>query len=402
MLFSALAGCSAPVPPTPTPTLVPATLTPTLTLTPTQPPTMTPTMTSTPVPPTPTPTPPVFLRGVDASYLQQIEDAGGLYYDAETEFLTAATDALQIFKNHGVNSIRLRLWHSPIIRYNNLDHTLVMAKRVKDLGMGLVIDFHYSDTWADPGKQTKPAAWASLPFDQLEQAVYDYTREVITALKKQGTLPDMVQIGNEITPGMLWDDGRVGGSYDTNWPRFAALLKAGVRGVNDSLESGERVQIILHIDTGGNNATSRWFFDHILEQEVPFDVIGLSYYPWWHGTLADFAANVTDLAERYQKPIVVAETAYPWSLENNDTMGNLVGPQSELLPEFPATVAGQRDFLLAEMKILHSLPDDLGRGLFYWAADDITSPRFGSVFENAATFDFGGNVLESLDVFKTP
>ena len=126
-------------------------------------------------------------------------------------------DALQIFKNHGINYIRLRIWNAPFIGYNNLAKTLVMAKRVKALQMGLLIDFHYSDTWADPGKQTKPAAWAGLPPDQLEQAVHDFTRDVISALKNQGTLPEMVQIGNEITSGMLWDDGKVGGANDANW-----------------------------------------------------------------------------------------------------------------------------------------------------------------------------------------
>lgn len=375
---AALAGC---VPAKPTPP--PATSTPLPTAVPS----------ATPLPPTPTPPP--FINGVDASYLQQIEDAGGLYYENGT-----AKDALEIFRDHGVNYIRLRLWHSPIIGYNNLSHTLSMAKRVKALGMGLMIDFHYSDTWADPAKQVKPAAWNSLSGADLEKAVYDYTRQVITALKDQDTLPDMVQIGNEITPGMLWDDGRVGGVHDSNWPQFAALIKAGVAGVNDSLAPGEKVAIVLHVDAGGNNETCRWFFDHIVEQDVPFDYIGLSYYPWWHGTLTDLGNNMNDLARRYSKPILVVETAYPWSLENNDNMGNLVDKTSELLAEFEPSVEGQYQFLKAEKAVLEQVPGELGKGMFYWAADDITSPRFGSVFENAALFDFEGNLLDSIRVFE--
>ncbi len=357
-----------------------------------------PTATSTELPtPTPAPTPPPFIRGVDASYLQQIEDAGGKYFmDGQ------AADALEIFKQHGVNYIRLRLWVAPIIGYNDLAHTLKMAKRVKALGMGLLIDFHYSDTWADPGKQIKPAAWASLKGAELQKAVRAYTHQVISALKKQGTLPDMVQIGSEITPGMLWDDGRVGGANDANWPQFAALLKAGAAGVQDSLTEGEKVEIILHVDAGGNFETCRWFFDHIVEQKVPFDYICLSYYPWWHGKLPDLENNLNSLADRFHKPILVVETAYPWSLENNDNVGNLVGPQTDLLPEFPASVEGQQRFLQAEIDLLKRVPGGLGKGLFYWAADDITSPRFGSVFENAATFDFQGNVLDSLKVFLSP
>jgi len=375
-----LAGCASSTPqPTPAPTENPS-------------------ATAIPSPtPTPTPTTIPFMNGVDASYLQQIEDAGGLYYQNG-----AAKDALQIFKDHGINTIRLRLWVAPMIGYNDLGHTLTMAKRVKDLGLGLMIDFHYSDTWADPGKQYKPAAWSSLSGEELQKAVHDYTFQVIEALKKQGTLPDTVQIGNEITPGMLWDDGRVGGAYESNWPQFTALLKAGITGVQDALDKGEKVGIVLHVDQGANNSTCRWFFDNIVAQEVPFDYIGLSYYPWWHGNMTDLKNNLNDLATRYHKPILIVETAYPWSLENNDNMGNLVGPLEELLPEFPASVEGQRDFLLKEIEILQDVPEGLGMGIFYWAADDITSPHFGSVFENAATFDFEGNVLESLKVFQQP
>jgi arabinogalactan endo-1,4-beta-galactosidase len=345
----------------------------------------------------PTPTSHSFIQGVDASYLQGIEDAGGLYYQNGTP-----TDALQIFKDHGINLIRLRLWNAPIIGYNNLEKTLSMAERVKALDLGLMIDFHYSDSWADPAKQYKPVAWANLSGEALETAVHDYTHHVITALKNQGTPPDMVQIGNEITPGMLWDDGRIGGSYDSNWPRFAALLKAGIRGVQGSQAEGEKVQIILHIDRGGDNTTSRWFFDHILEHGVPFDIIGLSYYPWWHGTLTDLQNNLNDLSVRYHKPIIVVETAYPWSLENNDDMENLVVSKTGLLPEFSPSVEGQRGFLLAEKKILQSIPDSLGLGMVYWGAEDITSPRLGSVFENACLFDFQGNILDSISAFETP
>jgi arabinogalactan endo-1,4-beta-galactosidase len=389
-LIGLVSSCSSKPTPTATPT---STQTPL----PAQP-TMTPTIVPSPTPSTtPTPTPPVFIGGVDASFLQMIEDAGGLYHDNGV-----AKDALTIFRDHGVNYIRLRLWNAPLIGYNNLAYTLKMARRVKDLGMGLMIDFHYSDTWADPGKQYKPAAWAQLPFDQMVTAVHDYTRDVVKALKSQGTLPEMVQLGNEITNGMLWDDGRVGGSFDSNWPNLAALLVAGAKGVQDSLALGEKVKILLHVDNGGNNATCRWFLDHIVEQNVPFDLIGVSYYPWWHGSLADLENNLNDLAQRYQKPVLVVETGYPWTLANNDYTGNLVNLASQLLPEFPATVNGQRDFLLAEKVIIQKVPDGLGWGMVYWAGDDISTPRIESVWENAAFFDFKGNVLASLDVFKTP
>ncbi len=356
--------------------------------------------------------PSTFYYGVDASYLKEIENGGGKYYQNGE-----ASNALQIYKDHGVNAIRLRLWVQPNIPHNDLQETLVMARRVKALGLALMIDFHYSDSWADPGKQTKPAAWADLSGAELEKAVREYTRDVIRALKEQDTLPDMVQIGNEITPGMLWDDGRVGlriepcctdrssgvgEGFEDNWPELAALLKAGAAGVQEGAGEPGKVQIILHVDAGGDNEKCRWFFDHIVEQQAPFDIIGLSYYPWWHGSLADLENNLNDLAERYQKPVMVVETAYPWTLKNNDTVKNLVDVNSKLLPEFPPTVEGQKAFLQAEIEILKRVPGGLGQGMFYWGADDITSPGRGSVFENATVFDFKGHVLDSLNVYLVP
>jgi arabinogalactan endo-1,4-beta-galactosidase len=344
-----------------------------------------------------TKTPHPFIQGVDASYLPQIEDSGGVYYDHGV-----MKDALTIFKDRGINSIRLRLWNNPADGYNNLDHVLAMARRIKALGMELVIDFHYSDNWADPGKQYKPAAWNTLPYDALVTAMHDYTRDVMLALKNQGTPPEMVQIGNEITSGILWAEGRVGGGWDSNWPRLANLLKAGVQGVRDGLGPDAPTGIILHIDAGGNNTACRWFFDNIVKNNVPFDLIGVSYYPWWHGSLKDFEANIRDLTSRYDRPVLVMETAYPWSTENYDTRGNLVIKESPLLPEFPPTVQGQRDFLQAEKQILKNIPGGKGLGMFYWAGDDISAPNLGSDWENVTLFDFQGNALDSMDVFTKP
>ncbi len=337
------------------------------------------------------------IRGADVSYLPQIEDQGGVYSDHATP-----RDALQILKNHGANYVRLRVWHTPIDGYTDLTHTLQLAQRAKSLGLGLLLDLHYSDTWADPAHQTKPAAWAALPFNQLTTEVYSYTAQVITALKNQHTLQDMLQIGNEISSGLLWTDGRVSGAYEANWPQLAALLKAGIAGARDSLSGGEQVAIVLHIDTGGNNVASRWFFDHIVAQQVPFNLIGLSYYPWWHGTLGDLQANVNDLAARYGKPIVLAETAYPWTLDWADNTPNLVGSPDQLLVGYPASVAGQRAFLIAVQDVLRQVPDGLGRGFFYWAPEAISTAGFGSVWENVALFDFQGRALDSLAAFRGP
>jgi len=338
----------------------------------------------------------VFIKGADVSFIPQIEDLGGIYKENGL-----STDPLTVFKNHDFNYIRLKIWHTPDEDYNNLAKILLMAQRIKSVGMKFLLDFHYSDTWADPGKQTKPSAWQGLSFSILKDSVYQYTHDVLKALNDQGTLPDMVQIGNEITVGMLWNDGRVDGSYDTDtqWNQFTELLNAGIRGVRESCDNGDSVKIMIHIDRGGNNTASRWFFDNLLSKGVDFDIIGLSFYPWWHGTLSNLQTNLNDLATRYDKDLIVAETAYPWTLDWADTMDNIVGSSDDLLAGYPASVSGQKKFLRDIMDIIGNVPNGKGRGLFYWAPEYISITPIGSPWENNALFDFDGNVLESMDIF---
>jgi len=338
-----------------------------------------------------------FIKGADVSFIPQIEDLGGIFKENGIE-----TDPLTVFKNHDFNYIRLKIWHTPDEDYNNLAKILLMAQRIKAADMKFLLNFHYSDTWADPGKQYKPAAWQSLTFAALKDSVYQYTHDVIKALNDQGTLPDMVQIGNEITAGMLWNDGRVGGSYDTDtqWNQFSELLKAGIRGVRESCEQGDSVKIMIHIDRGGNNTASRWFFDNLFSKGVDFDIIGLSFYPWWHGTLTNLRNNLNDLATRYGKDLIVAETAYPWTLEWADTVDNIVGSSDDLLAGYPATVTGQKNYLRDIMAIIKDVPNEKGCGLFYWAPEYISVDPIGSPWENNTLFDFNGNVLESIDIFK--
>ena len=348
---------------------------------------------STPTPFTlsPTPTPPAFWYGVDASFLPQLEAVGAQFSAAGT-----AQDALAIFAAHGVNSVRLRVWVDPADGHHGTDETLALARRVHALDMALLLNLHYSDTWADPGNQAKPAAWMDLDVDGLETAVYAYTFNLVTALKRQGTLPHIVQIGNEISPGFLWDDGRVGDGYEGNWPQFAALLQAGISGVQDALEPSDRVQIMLHLDAGANNAVCRWFLDNLQAQGVAFDVLGLTYYPWWQGSLADLAANLQDLSHRYPQEIILVETAYPWTLDWQDDTHNLVGLPGQLLPGYPASPAGQAAFLRDVLAIVRAAPQ--GKGVYYWAPEAIAAPGFGSFWENVALFDFNGQALPALAV----
>jgi len=342
-----------------------------------------------------------FIKGADVSFIPQIEDFGGVYKENDIP-----QDPLKILKDHGFNYIRLKLWHTPTENYNNLEKILYMAKRIKDRDLKFLLNFHYSDTWADPGKQYKPAAWEGLAFNVLKDSIYIYTKTVMQALNAQQTLPDMVQIGNEITSGMLWNDGHVGGSYDTpqQWENLGELISAGIQGVRESCDAGDSVRIMIHIDRGGDNGGCRWFFNNLESQNVEYDIIGLSFYPWWHGTLGQLRTNLNDLALRYGKEIVVAETAYPWTLQCYDSVNNIVGGSNDLLSGYPATVAGQKNFLRDLLKIIHNVPNQKGLGLFYWAPEYISVEPIGSPWENNALFGFDGSVLSSMDVFleETP
>ena len=240
--------------------------------------------------------------GADISFLQELEDKGIEFADKGVK-----KDAILILKAHGFNYIRLRIFNNPASDsgyapnkgYCDLEHTLAFAKRIKAAGLQLLLDFHYSDTWADPGKQFKPSAWKNLAFPVLKDSLYNYTKQVLTALKAQGTLPEMVQIGNEINHGMVWPDGNV-----SNFDGLAQLYNAGRKAV---LSVAPETIIMLHIALGGQNDESVFFIDNMLARGVQFDVIGESYYPQWHGSLSDLQSNLNDLIRRYSKDVIVVE-----------------------------------------------------------------------------------------------
>jgi arabinogalactan endo-1,4-beta-galactosidase len=298
---------------------------------------------------------PPFILGADISWVQEQEDQGTPFSDHGQQ-----QDILVILKDHGFNWIRLRVFVNPQAPkgysdrgYCDLEHTLAMARRIKTAGMGFLLDFHYSDTWADPGHQVKPAAWADLHGADLENAVHDYTRDVIAALKQQGTAPDIVQIGNEISNGFLWPDGKVWETKD--WEAFCGLVKAGIAGAK---EADPKVKTMIHLAWGGQNKQSRSFLDKALAQEVEFDVLGQSYYPKWHGTLDDLKSNLTDLAGRYKLDIMLVEYSVPNIREIND--------------------------------VVHGLPSGKGLGTFIWEP---------TKWEGPALFDGKGNTKPEIDVY---
>ncbi len=324
-----------------------------------------------------------FARGADISLLQQMEDSGVVYTENGQ-----AKDPLAIFRNHGFNYMRLRLFHTPSgkgAQVNDLPYTLRLAQRIKASGFKLLLNFHYSDTWADPGHQRLPAVWQGMSHEQLVNQVFEYTRTVIEQFAEHDCLPDMVQIGNEIGGGMLWDDGRLGSP--AQWSKFADLVKAGARGVRAGAGEGRPVEIMVHIARGGDKRACAWFFDNLLAQGVAFDVIGLSYYPFWHGTLDDLRENLESLARRYDKGVIVVETGCNWG-EGWDAVAGSDSPD-------PPTPEGQRVFVEALIRTAKAAPN--GRGVFYWAPEWI---RDGGPWHKRALFDETGEVLPGMQAFQ--
>lgn len=340
----------------------------------------------------------VFLNGADISSTPALEDAGVVYRDSDG----VEQDIFLILKKHDFNSIRLKLWHTPREGYNDLAHVKAMAKRTYDQGMFFLLDFHYSDWWADPQKQITPKAWEGLPVETLKDSLYNYTKSVIHALETQGTPPEMVQIGNEIRPGMLWPVGRVDGEFDTaeQWDNLATLLASAWQGVLDGLSDPESVRIMIHFDNGGNNAICRKFFDSLAVRDVAYDVIGLSFYPRWHGRLDSLESNLADLSQRYDKDVIVVETAYPFTLGWDDEQGNIMGSESDLHEGYPATLEGQAAFFRELRRIVKDVPDGRGIGLYYWEPGLIATPGGrGSPWENVALFDFDDVAVPAMDAF---
>ena len=303
-------------------------------------------------------------------------------------------DPIQEFNSKGINTVRLKIWHNPLLNYNDLESVLEIAERVKNADLDLLLDFHYSDTWADPSNQNKPAAWENLNFETLCDSIEQYSRYVITKLKNQNTLPKYVQIGNETDCGFLWPDGYVCGesNNDIQWNKLRDLFMHAIEGVNTALDFEDSLKIISHVSSGGN-----WFFGNLLEEDIPIDILAISYYPMWHGTLADLNQNINMLATQFGKPVLVVETAYPFTLSWNDNTNNILGLETQLLDGYEASEEGQLSFLYDLISLVHD--NDFGYGICYWAPDWISTSQFGSPWENQALFDFDGQLLDAVSVF---
>jgi arabinogalactan endo-1,4-beta-galactosidase len=320
---------------------------------------------------------------------------------------------VSIMREAGANWVRMRLWVAPPPGYNNLASDLALARQVRAAGMRIYLDIMYSDFWADPQHQDIPAAWQGQDLTQLTATVRSYTQQVIAAFAGQGTPVDMVSIGNEIRNGILWPVGEINCTNCGGWDNLAQLLKAGVAGAQAGNPAGHKLLVMMHYDQGGNNALSSAFYAQLASEGVPFDVIGLSYYPFFHGTISAMRGNVDELATQFHKPIVIAETQYAWTLANGnsplgDSTGDFVWQPSQLSAGYPASPGGQLSFVTDELSILAQVPDGLGAGLFYWAPDWIPGVGWepgagvGSPNVNLTLFDFEGAALPSIGIFQNP
>jgi arabinogalactan endo-1,4-beta-galactosidase len=285
--------------------------------------------------------------GADVSFLKQAEDAGAVFRDGPN-----GRPGLQILKDHGYGWVRLRLFHSPTNLPNNLEYTLALAKQARERGFKLLLNYHYSDTWADPGRQLIPAAWRGKSHPALVAAVRNYTHDTQVAFREAGLRPDMVQLGNEITSGMLWPDGKL----PDHWDNFVDLIKGGIQGVETGRGTNAPPRIMIHIACGGDKQRTKGFFDKLHSYGVAYDVMGQSYYPWWHGSLLDLRENLHFMATTYARDILLVEVAYCWRPAE---YRNKPAP-------FPESPEGQREFLEEVNRLLLNTPNHRGAGIFWW------------------------------------
>lgn len=333
-----------------------------------------------------------FIKGMDISTYPEMLDKGYKYYDYDGNEVNLIDFAV----SQGFNYGRLRIWNEPgkvpaAGGYCDLAHTKHMAQEIKKRGLGLLLDFHYSDWYADPGTQTKPLAWEGLDNDELTAAVYDFTRKVLMELDDAGAYPDMVQIGNEIRCGMIWPEGKT-----DHWPMLARLINAGIKAVRDTQKQRE-TKIMLHLDQGGRYYYLEEWFDNCLSHGVTdFDIIGLSYYAFWHGGYHDVKNSMEKLAERYGRPLILAEIAHGYRIIEN---GLYDKPQEEL-SGFPSSPEGQKQVMGLEMCITANITGNKGLGVFYWEPFCMPGGMDDSWAKSMSLVDESGKAMEGLKAFR--
>ena len=320
-----------------------------------------------------------FIRGADIGWLAQMEATGFKFYNSSG----VQQNCLQILKDKGINTVRLRVWVNPSNDKTNghcsKKETVIMALRAKAIGMRVMIDFHYSDSWADPSKQTKPAAWATHSFTQLLDDVYNHTFEVLDTLKQCGVTPVWAQIGNEIAGGMLWPDGKLWGADGSpaNWSNLAQMIN---KGYDATKAIDNSIKVIIHLESGSNNGKFRWFFDNAKKYNVKYDIIGASYYPYWDNV--DYTANIdalgtnlNDMASSYGKEVMVVE------------VGGL-----------DTQVQNTYDMLVAVIQKTIAVTNSKGLGVIYWEPEGERNWNGGYAL---SCWKSDGKPTAALDAFLT-
>lgn len=345
-----------------------------------------------------------FVMGADLSYVNQVQDYGGVYKDSG-----AVKDPFTIFKNHGANVVRVRLWNNPQWLaplnsgklYSNIYDVEKTIQRAKDAGMAVNLDMHYSDTWADPGTQTTPAAWNGLSAAVLKDSVYNYTMAVLNYLKNKNLTPEMIQVGNETNQGMLWPTGKV---ISNNFAPFCDLLKSGIKAVRDfSLTSSIKPQIILHVAQLQN--ADYWTTGITAGGVTDFDILGISHYSKYStvNTMADIKNTISSLKTKFGKKVMIVETSYPFTTLNADSYANSIGGDTPVAG-YPVTIDGQYKYLT---DLTQAVISGGGSGIMYWEPAWITSSLHdpwgaGSSWDNNTLFDFNGNTISGMNYMTYP
>jgi len=342
-------------------------------------------------PPPPPPPEDFFIRGADLSFTPEISEYNISYSEGDS-----VKPILQIMKDKGINTVRLRLWYHPSTIHSSLSEVLSFAQQIKSYGLKFWLDIHYSDTWADPGKQYPPSAWYGLTFDQLSDSVYAYTKNTMTVLSQNGVTPEFVQVGNETNNGMLWPFGEIYTNSTTNWVGFRTLVEQAVTAIK---EVSPTTQVMVHY---AGLAGASYYFQNLLPMSPDIDMIGLSYYPQYHGKNIDSVRIVVNaLVTAFHKPVVIAETSYPWTLGWNDYTNNFIWTLSQTIPAYTPTDTGQAHFFGKMLSIMHGEANDSNFGLCYWAPDWVAfkgpTSTDGSAWENQTLFDFQNKALPALD-----
>lgn len=342
-------------------------------------------------------TPISFYYGADLSYVNEMEDCGAVYKDLND----TSKDVYQIFKDEGANLVRVRLWHNPDwTNYSNYNDVRKTIQRAKSKGLKVLLDFHYSDTWADPSKQEIPAAWVSEINNTpaLSQLLYDYTYNTLDQLSNENLLPDIVQVGNEIN-GMILQQGEL--VWPIDWARNSALINKGIEAVRDiSAAKNKTIEVMLHIAQPENGL---WWFEQATANGVTdFDWIGLSYYPIWSDyDLNEVQTPLSTLINTYNKKLIIVETAYPFTLDNADSANNILGSDA-LTGGYPATQQGQLDYLNQLKQIIENAG---GQGLVYWEPAWVSTGcstlwAQGSHWDNATLFDHNNQATLGIKFYN--